>query len=140
MEHTDRCCFYCMATQRPAVPASKAANSPPLSFKKNFVNRTVNLFSVSSYLQQLESDNYVRLSYAHLHLFCLEVDVPLILCKQRLEQSTSLQLLFRSIFDDCAQYNVINCINSLQRFPVSFSLCVLPATITLAFHRLPALM
>lgn len=86
-----------------------------------FCNRTVNLFSLASYLQQLESDNFVRLGYVHLHLFYLEVDVPLILCKQRSEQSTSLQLLWGSIFDDCAQYNLINCINSLW---ASDSVCV----------------
>lgn len=96
-----------------------------MSFKIFFGYRTVNLFSLSSYLQQLESDNLVRLSYVHLHLFYLEDDVPLILCKQRSEQSTSLQSLWGSSFDDCAQYNLINSIISLQWFPVSFRLCVL---------------
>lgn len=82
----------------------------------------MNLFSLSS--QQLESDNFVRFSYIHLHLSYLEIDAPLILWKQGLEQSTSLQLLWGSIFDDCAQYHLINCINSLQWFPVSCRLCV----------------
>lgn len=76
------------------------------------------------HLQQLESSNLVRLSYIHLHLFYLEIDILLILCKERLEESTSLQLLWGSIFDDCAQYHLINCINSLQWFPVSCRLCV----------------
>lgn len=82
------------------------------------------LYSLSLSPATGKSDNFVRLGYIHLHLFYLEIDVPLILCRQRLEQSTSLHILWSSIFDDCAQYHLINCIKALQRFPVSCRLRV----------------
>lgn len=84
-----------------------------------------------------KSNNFVRVGY--VHLFYLEIDVPLMPCRQSLEWSIPLHILWNPSSDDCAQHHFINCIKSLQWLAVSCRLCVCCQLLQHSLHRLPAL-
>lgn len=99
-------------------------------------NRMGKLYSLSLLPEIGKSGNLVRLGVISIYIYCLEIDAPLLLCRQRLEQSTSLQILGSSNLDDNAVYHLINRMKKVQWSPMSCRLCMLPASATLACHSL----
>lgn len=72
------------------------------------------LYSLSLLPEIGKSGNLVRLRVISIYIYCLEIDAPLLLCRQRLEQSISLQILGSSNLDDYAVYHLINCMKKVR--------------------------